>query len=75
MSVETFDEVGAGVYLGGEGNPVSPRTMQRWRLTGEGPEYIKLNRAVRYERAALDAYKAARRRTSTSDASLSNAAA
>ncbi len=27
---------------------VSVKTVQKWRQTGEGPEYIKLNRSVRY---------------------------
>jgi hypothetical protein len=65
---EIFDEVGAGKYLGSDENPVSPRTLQRWRMTGDGPEYMKFGRNVRYERAALDAFKGAHRRTSTSDA-------
>jgi len=65
-----YDELGAGVYLAGEANPVSPRTLQRWRMTGEGPAYVKLGRMVRYEQSALDAFKSANRRKSTSYAAL-----
>ena len=27
---------------------VSPRTLEKWRLTGEGPVFQKLGRSVRY---------------------------
>ena len=47
---------------------LSPSTMAKLRCAGGGPEYIKLGRAVRYERAALDRWVASHRVKSTSDA-------
>lgn len=47
---------------------ISPRTLEGWRLTGEGPTYTKAGRRVLYyERGVLD-WLASRCRQSTSDA-------
>ena len=64
---EIFDEVEAGKYLGGESTPISPRTMQRMRQTGEGPRFHKYGAAVRYRRPDLDEYREACRVGSTSE--------
>ena len=32
----------------------NPRTMERWRHTGDGPPFIKVGRLVRYRFADLD---------------------
>ena len=61
-----FGEHEAGRYLGGEAEPVSPRTMQRWRQEGTGPEFLKLGRLVRYRKSDLDRWVDAQLRTSTS---------
>jgi predicted DNA-binding transcriptional regulator AlpA len=42
-------------------------TLDKLRLNGGGPRYIKYARTVRYRRAALDEYLAAHERVSTSD--------
>ena len=42
-------------------------TLRRWRWAGNGPEFIKIGAAVRYDLAVLQAFIAAGRRTSTSD--------
>lgn len=42
-------------------------TLERFRLTGEGPRYAKLGGAVRYRRRDLDAWLESRLVTSTSD--------
>jgi len=34
----------------------SPRTVQRWRTTGEGPVFIKLGSRVFYQRSAIQAW-------------------
>ena len=34
----------------------SPRTVQRWRTTGEGPAYIKLGKRVFYQRSVIQAW-------------------
>jgi excisionase family DNA binding protein len=53
---------------------LSPRTLESWRLTGNGPAYIKVGRRVRYRRSDLEAWLDARRRTSTSDPGSSTGA-
>lgn len=47
---------------------VAPRTLERWRWSGDGPPYISVSRrAARYDPRDLDQWISARRRTSTSD--------
>jgi predicted DNA-binding transcriptional regulator AlpA len=41
-------------YLG-----FSDRTLENWRATGFGPPYIRLRRHVRYDAAAVRAWKRA----------------
>ncbi len=48
---------------------VSVRTLQKWRLQGNGPRFVKLGRAVRYDRRDLEEYIEVGRRWSTSDSS------
>ena len=45
----------------------SESQLNKLRLTGQGPEYVKLGRSVRYEVEALERWIASRRRSSTSD--------
>ena len=45
---------------------ISPRTLQAWRRTGQGPDYVKTGRAVRYRLCDLIAFSEARTRKSTS---------
>ena len=52
----------AAAFLG-----LSPRTLDRYRVNGEGPAFHKFGSRVRYARADLEAWASARRRTSTSD--------
>ena len=48
---------------------LSPRTLEKMRLTGDGPPFIKLgrHRAVRYRESDLQAWIEGRIRKSTSD--------
>ena len=46
---------------------LSPRTLDRYRVTGDGPPFHKLGNRIRYARADVEAWVAARRRLSTSD--------
>jgi hypothetical protein len=71
---ELYDETEAGRYLGGNANPISPRTLQRQRQTGDGPTFVKVGGAVRYLRSDLDRYLADQRRLSTSAARQPEAA-
>lgn len=66
MAPEYLDTSGAAQYLG-----LSTPTLERWRLTGTGPQYAKLSPGprgpVRYRRADLDAWAASRLISSTSE--------
>jgi hypothetical protein len=44
---------------------VSPRTLERWRWTGDGPLYIKLKGRVAYREADVEAFEAERLMEST----------
>ena len=57
-----LNERAAAVRLG-----IAVRTLQAWRVRGEGPQFAKLGRAVRYRPADLDAFIEGGLRTSTSD--------
>jgi helix-turn-helix protein len=61
-TADMLDEYGAAERLG-----LSVGKMRKWRLDGDGPEYIKLGGAVRYSSAALDNFIAAGRRRSTTE--------
>ena len=45
-------------------------TLERFRISGDGPAYVKLGSAVRYRRADLDAWLASRVTHSTSQTRL-----
>jgi hypothetical protein len=63
--MELLDEHAAAHYLGGT-KPFSVRTLQRMRVEGTGPRFLKISAAVRYARADLDEFLDQRRRSSTS---------
>jgi len=46
-----IDEKEAGEYLG-----CSVAALQKWRLLGKGPAYVKVGRLVRYREADLVAF-------------------
>lgn len=52
---------------------LSPRTLEKWRLTGEGPPYFKLGRRVVYEVGELEKWTKVQQRRSTSDSADSGA--
>lgn len=43
-------------------------TLEKLRVTGDGPPFLKVGRVVLYDRDDLDAWLSSKRRTSTSDA-------
>ena len=47
---------------------LSKRTLERMRVTGDGPRFCKLGRRVVYRLADIDAWVASRVVTSTSEA-------
>ena len=52
----------AALHLG-----LSTRTLDRYRVTGEGPVFLRFGGGVRYLREDLDEWARTRRRKSTSD--------
>ena len=52
----------AAAYVG-----LSARTLEKFRITGGGPQFLKPNRRVVYDRDDLDAWLDGKRRLSTSD--------
>jgi len=46
---------------------LSSRTLEKYRVTGGGPLFIRLGRAVRYQLDDLESWITAHRRRSTSD--------
>lgn len=44
---------------------ISPRTLERWRWTGEGPAFLKIGGRVVYRLEDVDAFEQARRCEST----------
>ena len=61
-SAELLTTATAALRLG-----VSPRTLEKWRVSGDGPTFLKVGRRVVYAASDLDTWLAARRRASTSD--------
>ena len=47
---------------------VRPATLNQWRWTGQGPNYVKIGRSVRYRITDLEKYLEARVFTSTTQA-------
>ena len=48
---------------------VSPRTIERWRVEGNGPRYMKAGHRVLYNADDVDAWLEAASRRSTSEVS------
>jgi predicted DNA-binding transcriptional regulator AlpA len=53
---------------------LSKSMLEKLRVTGTGPVFVKLGKAVRYEVSALDEWIAAQRRKSTNHTSMASAA-
>ncbi|MCH8859089.1 MAG: helix-turn-helix domain-containing protein [Proteobacteria bacterium] len=64
MEQSLLDERQAAEYLGN----LSVRTLQRKRMDGDGPVFVKLGKLIRYRPSDLDSYVAANVRGSTSEA-------
>ena len=46
---------------------VQRRTIDEWRITGRGPKYIRIGKAVRYRPAAVDEWLLEQERRSTAE--------
>ena len=62
--VPLVDQERAAALLGG----LSVRTLERWRLEGCGPRFVRVGRRVMYEPSALADFVRRRSRTSTREA-------
>jgi predicted DNA-binding transcriptional regulator AlpA len=60
----------AAIYCG-----LSASTLNKLRVFGGGPKYLKLGRAVCYDVSDLDSWLATKRRASTSDGGKAGATA
>jgi hypothetical protein len=49
---------------------LAPSTLNKRRLTGDGPEYLKVGRRVLYPRDSFEGWLRSHRRNSTSDTVL-----
>lgn len=63
MTDELFDTEAVARFAG-----LSPVTLRKWRMTGAGPRFVRLGRAVRYRKAAVDAFLAGREYATTTEA-------
>jgi len=57
-----FRTIDAASYCG-----MAKSTLEKLRVTGDGPPYLKIGRTVVYDAADLDEWLATKRRNSTSD--------
>lgn len=64
VSSPHLDQFAAARYLGG----LSTKTLERWRVTGQGPTYRKFGRRVLYTIEDLDHWAASQARRSTASA-------
>ena len=53
---------------------VSPRTLERWRWLGRGPQYMKVGGQVRYRLTDIEAHEAAQLRATSIPANIKSAA-
>lgn len=62
-----YTENQVALFLGNQERPFAVRTLQRWRLTNNGPVYLKIGKSVRYRHSDLFNYLNSCVRTSTTD--------
>lgn len=74
MGTMTVNLKRMGVDAAAEHIGLSVSTLNKLRVFGGGPVFLKLGRRVKYDVADLDAWLASRRRRSTSDDGGSEAA-
>ena len=59
-----FGQDGLIGYLGGD---ISPRTVEKWRLTGRGPKFVRAGGRILYRKSDVDDWLDQQTRLSTSD--------
>lgn len=69
MSVTHLNQVELAARL-----KISPRTLERWRWTGEGPAYLKIGGRVVYRLEDVETFERERRCESTAQGNALRAA-
>jgi len=46
-------------------SPVSVRTIENWRISGQGPPFVKAGRRVLYQKSAIQRWLSQRTKTRT----------
>ena len=67
MERQMFSTKSAAAYVSDPDSPLSPRTLEKWRIVGGGPAFIRVGGRVFYSRRDLDQWLVSCRRRSTSD--------
>ena len=69
--IENFSDTKSAAKKLGQ---LSPRTLERWRVDGEGPAFRKFGKKVFYADSDLQSWADAQRRTPTPSARVSRVA-
>ena len=69
MSVKHLNQIELAARLN-----ISPRTLERWRWTGEGPRFMKVGGRVVYRLEDVERYEDSQLRNSTAEISSKPAA-
>ena len=64
MSVRHLNQIELAARLN-----ISPRTLERWRWTGEGPRFMKVGGRVVYRLEDVEGYEGSQLRNSTAEIS------
>ncbi len=51
-----YTPLDAAAVIGGRDNPISLKTLSRWRSAGIGPDYIKVGGKIRYTTEAIERF-------------------
>jgi hypothetical protein len=65
--IDTYLDTPAAAKALSPDGKLSPRTLEKWRLLGTGPEFMKWGRKVFYSARSLETWAEAQRRQSTSE--------
>jgi len=67
MTDKFHDTKSAAQILCEGGKGLSPRTLEKWRVLGVGPAFVKFGSRVMYSERDLEIWAEAQRRNSTSE--------
>lgn len=67
MEVELLGTKRAALFISDLEDPLSPRTLEKWRWAGTGPRFIRVGGRVYYRLSDLEDWLRSQTRASTSD--------